>query len=195
MQAAIEISLDYFYGAYLDDPRWAEQMAKVPENEGLPWVEVFRNGLLFCLLSEDEQSLQRLATWIDPDLPFDETSFLLSLQDNSYYKLLAFYLSNQASVDQDLTAMIENSRKRRPKLLLSCLQAIETDDKQAVVLRLQQFLDYFLKTELDSSGFRTFFSIEGTILWHVAKQNGMNISELSDKQMALIITRESLEIE
>jgi hypothetical protein len=193
--AGIEISVDYFYGDYLLDPKWAEQMSKQPDNEYLSWLEVFQNGSLFCLLGNDDENLRRLAQWVEPSLPPNETPYLYSVQDNSYQKLLAEFLATGTTTSKQLRSDVENSRKRRPKLLLSCLDAIEAKDEMQFSKHFKSYLNHFLKSEFYDGGLPCYASIQGTILWHVAARNGINVSDLSEKQHATIITRESLGIE
>lgn len=195
LASGIDIVVDYFFGKHLLIPRWAEQMSKSPQNKQLQWLEPYQYGTLFCLLAHDDERLKRLAEWVEPGLPLDETPNLLSVQDNSYHKLLAEFLSEGTIANEQLREDIVESRKRRPKLLLSCLGAIEASDEQVFVKHFKSYLNHFLKTDFADGGFQRYVSIEGSILWHVASRNGITGSGLSDKQHAVIITRESLGIE
>ena len=84
-EAAKDVCHDYFYGDYLNDEPQASMQRKAADNEDLSWFEMYRLGLLFAFLSKDEDRLQSMVEWIEPWLPFDESSYLLTPQDNDYH--------------------------------------------------------------------------------------------------------------
>ncbi len=192
LKEGLKISLDYFFGDYIEqDENSRFRMLKEPSNENISWFEVYRDGLFLSLLANDSDAEQKLVGYIEPWLPFDESSYLVSVYDNGYHKLLAEYLKEGDIVTTALAGEVENCKKKRPKLLMGCLNAIRNKDAKAFASSLKSFLDYFIKSELGEK-ITTYFSIEGSILWHVAQRAGIEPTGLTDKQMALIMTRKSL---
>jgi len=192
LDQGVALSLEYFYGDYLTNFRSHQKIKKSEKNSHLRWLEVYRFGLLFSLLSQDTESMTKLAEWVEPWLCDNETSFLLSPADNSYHKYLANHLTGRAKGNEDLRASIEKSKKRRPKLLLLCLDAIENKDSAEFKVALKKHLAHFLRYDFEAEDIRMRFSFEGSILWHVAALADITIDGLSSSEMALIMTQESL---
>ncbi len=189
-----KIAVDYFFGEYLDsdEVRKLEDMEKSPDNEYLRWFAVYRNGLHLAHMAEDADAEKTLVDWIEPWLPFDESSYLVSEQDNSYHKLLAEYIKTGRVSNAELIDGIQKSRRKGPKLLLDCLVAIRDKNAKAFSAKLNNYLTYVLKDKEFGTEFTLCFSIEGSILCHVAKRAGIEPTGLNEKQTALIMTRETL---
>ena len=109
--------------------------------------------------------------------------------------MLARYIERSDTAYPDVEASLEAGKLKRTKLLHGCLNSLRAMDAAAVSKSTAEFLKYYLKSEFDSSGIATLFSIEGTIVWHVAQRAGLEITGLSDKARAMIITRETLGID
>lgn len=187
------IAVDYFLGDFIEvDEQSRSEMSKNPEMERLSWFEVHRNGLHLAQLSHDSETEKKLAAWIEPWLPYDESSYLVSTYDNTYHKLLADYIVTGTIVSPDMQEEIESCRKQRPKLLTACLSAICDHDSESFSAHLKKFLAYYLKSEFGKSGIPTYFSIEASILSQVAKRVGIEPTGLNEKQTALIMTRKTL---
>ena len=192
---AARIAVDFFYGEYLKDEKWARNQEKSAENEFLHWFEVYRDGLLMSFLAKDLDAEKKLVDWIEPWLPFDESSYLLTRYDNDYHKLLAEYLKTGNIISVDLQEGIANSKKKRPRELLACLQAIRDRDEAALGKHAKDYLTWFLKTDGFGRRITTYFSVEGSLLREVAQRAGMELVGLNDKQTALIMTRRTLGLE
>ena len=183
------IAIDYFYGTYFDN---RDGFPRAMGKRSGGWLEVYRNGLLLALILCDEETVCKLTDWIDPTLPFDETSHILTVHDNNYHKLLAEFLRPWDAISHNLRESFTQCKLKRPKLLLDCLGSICANDSVKFSSSLADFLIYYKKTQFNKGGFDSLFSIEGSILWHVANRAGIDLKELSQKQSALIMNRESL---
>ncbi len=188
-----KIAIDFFYGDYIQvDNNEGLSMRKNPDNLYLSWYEVYRDGLHLAHMSQDSDAEKKLVDWIEPWLPFDESSYLVSEYDNSYHKLLAEYIKTGQVANSELEGELRNCRKKGPKLLLACLTAICEEDPEAFSASLKKFLACFLKYRDFGKRIATCFSIEASILCHVAKRAGIEPTGLNEKQTALIMTRETL---
>ncbi|MCI0333879.1 MAG: hypothetical protein L0228_11730 [Planctomycetes bacterium] len=166
-------------------------MRKTRDSHNLSWFEVYRGGLLLSFLSKNDAGQRKLVEWIEPWLPFDESSYLVTVHDNTYHKLLAEYIKNGQIDSTALANEIQQCRKQRPKLLFTCLAAIRDRDVSAFNSPLKKVLNDHLKKEFGSR-VASDFCIEATILWHVAQRAGITPADLGEKQAALNMTRESL---
>lgn len=187
-----QIAVDYFYGDWMKlDKDYADMMRKSPKNEDLSWYKMYRDGLFLAFLAEDAGAERKLLEWIEPKLPFDESSLLVTVHDNNVHKLLAEYLKDGEVSSKGLERKTQACKKRRPKLLLACFDAIRAGDEKAFGAAMKKYLSYFIKSEF---GLTSFISIDGSIFWHVAQRAGLDATGLSDREQALIVTRESLEL-
>jgi len=184
------IAIDFFFGDYLKDEKWARNQEKSPDG-GLSWFEEYRDGLFLSMISENTEAEAKLTGWIEPWLPRDESSYLVTEHENHYHKLLAEYLKFGEIKSQHLREEFKSCRKKRPKLLYACLTALLEKDPQSFSAALSKFLDHYLKSDFREA-ITTYFSIEASILCHIAKRAGIEPTGLNEKQTALIITRETL---
>ena len=193
LEEGARVAVDYFYGDYLKKNRDAAYaMKKSPRNNDLSWFSVYRYGLFLSFLSQDVESEHKLIDWIEPSLPFDESMHLVTAQDNDYHKLLAEFIEHDELITKKLVASIQKCRKQRPKLLLACLTALQKRDDKGFVSNLKKFLDYYFKREFGEEGIDSYFSIEASILWFLAEWLDLVPAGLTEKQSALIMTRETL---
>ncbi len=186
-----EIAVDYFFGSYLQDQLWARNQERAPGNVGLSWFEAYRNGLFLSLITLNCEAEKKLIQWIEPWLPFDESSYLVTEYENHYHKLLAEYLKFRKLKTQNLIKEIEGCCNKRPKLLLQSLDALVADNSKSFSKCLSAFTTDYLKSDFRDE-IRTYFSIEASILCLIAARQGITPTGLSEKQTALIMTRETL---
>lgn len=193
LEEGAAIAVNYFYGDYWKSNRdIALARKKSPKNKDLEWFDAYRSGLLLAFLSEDVEAEQKLVDYVEPWLPFDESKWLVSLQDNDYHKLLAQFIKHNEVTNMKLVSGIQSSRKQRPKMLLACLLALEVGDVDTFGKHLKKFLDYYIKCEFGEAGIGSYFSMEASILWYLAEWLEIKPKGFSDKQSALIMTRETL---
>jgi hypothetical protein len=187
------IAVDYFYGDYWKNDRdTAYMMKKSARNKDLSWFEVYRTGLLLAFLSQDAEAELKLIDYVESWLPFDESSYLVTAQDNDYHKLLAEFIEHDEFLTRKLESSIKKCRKQRPRLLLACLIALRDCDVDVFVNNLKKFLNYYYKSEFGEGGIDSYFSIEASILWFLAEWLDLVPTGLTKKQAALIMTRETL---
>ncbi|MGL4513381.1 MAG: hypothetical protein ACRCT8_09850 [Lacipirellulaceae bacterium] len=193
IKQGVRVAVDYFYGDYLrTDEKAARMMCKAPDNESLSWCEVHREGLLLAILAEDPEAERRLVEWVEPWLPFDGGGYAVKPEDNAFHKLLAEHLREGRFVTPALREAILAKRSKRPKLLLACLEAVQAGDGVAFAKGFREYLAYFLKSDFDQRGFESLFSVDGSILVEVARRAGIEPTGLSEKESALLMTRQTL---
>jgi hypothetical protein len=187
-----EIAVDYFYGDFLQtNTNVAFRQRKAPDNNSLSWFDVYRDGLFLTYLAKNDMARRKMIEWIEPWLPFDSGSYFVTVHDNNYHKLLAEFLRDGKITSHELEQEFGKCRKTGPKLMFACLTAIRENNAEAIALPLKKLLDNYLKTDY-YKGSSTLSCAEGSIIWHVARDAGLDVNGLSEKQAALIMTRESL---
>ena len=197
IQRAIELgnrlATEYFYGQHIHQEPWRSTMRKEGSNEDLSWLVVFREGLLLSTLCDNKETQVSLANWLEKDVPFDESSYLLKEADNAYYKLLASYLRGDG-LDTGLVEQIQSTWIKRPRLLLDCVAALEMANEKQLQSAMKKYLSHYIKSELCKSGFPTLFCIDASIIYNLAVKSNLNIAGLNEKQHSIIMTRNSLGI-
>ena len=93
-----------------------------------------------------------------------------------------------------MISAIEESRNKRAKMLYGCLQEVVARDEAAFHEELDKYLKRYLRVELKDESIDEWISLDGTILWHVARNHGLQAPKLGEKEAALIVTAESLGI-
>ncbi|MGL4513383.1 MAG: hypothetical protein ACRCT8_09860 [Lacipirellulaceae bacterium] len=185
------VAIDYFYGEYLrTDEDAARMMRKAPDST-LDWFVVCHRGLLLAMLAQDREAERRLLEWVEPWLPFDDSG-KATPEDDAYLKLLAEHLREGRFVTMPLRDAIVANRSKRPKLLLACLEAVQAGDGVAFAKGFREYLAYFLKSDFGDGGFTGRFSVDGSILVEVARRAGIEPTGLSEKESALLMTRQTL---
>ena len=187
------VAYEYYYGQHIHEEPWRSEIDKNKSDGSVSWLVVFREGLLLSILGDNKKTQISLANWLEKDVPFDESSYLLTEADNAYYKLLASFLRGDA-FDSDLIKQIQSTRKKRPRLLLDCIAALDTRDEKQLQSALKKYLSYYIKSELSKSGFPTMFCIDASIIYNLAMKSNLNIDSLNEKQHSIIMTRNSLGI-
>jgi hypothetical protein len=190
MKLLVKLSCDFFSGNWIDYPVTLDPISFKKE---MSWVDTFRRGVLVALILCDEKSITNIASWTDGDYSNDELDY--SKADIEYYVTLGQFLKgkNLSELKQQIDTIKKQSRKR-PKLLLEVLEAIVCQDNSIFLNRFLEYCKYFDKKECDKEDFLLFKNIntDGSILWNLAKTQGLEIPELPEEIMDRIMTCESI---
>jgi hypothetical protein len=188
----VPIALDYFFGPWRDAYHfYAKPWDRVQCRRRLEWVAAYREGLLCALLLDDGAAVLRLADWPGPDVNRKDLDFTPA--DMDYYILMARHLKGSPTPESPkLVASIEGGTKQRAKKLLKALQAIEACDSPRFGASLTRYLKHFwgYEAELDELGRSV--SMDGSILWQVARRAGLRLPALAIEQQDLIVTQQCL---
>ncbi|MCA9232700.1 MAG: hypothetical protein KDA57_18770 [Planctomycetales bacterium] len=195
---AAEIAIDYFEGDWRDEyvylsDNGPRKLTREQCRKKLDWIETYREGLMWSLCFDLEEPLQRLLAWPGTDLPFDDGTFRLTKEDNKYHVILARCLRGESlSKNSRLVSGIQESSRIRPKRLLEILEKVLLGDTPGFAKKFAQWVNAFRKQEFNAQQIWLVFSIEATILWHVARRYGLELPEQPLELLDLIVRQETL---
>lgn len=201
VKVGVDLCLGYFFGDwreaydfYLGDD-FEKTLNRDECRRKLGWDIEFHAGLTLSLLADDDNAIRNLAGWVDWDL-IEYIEYIgppITLNDFKYYVILGMYLSGR-SLDSCESAMndILNGRNRRPKLLLRTLLAIHERDEVAFRKLFIEYVKYYRKQEIEFGSLPECYSIQATILWAVARREGLIVSDPPEDIMELVVTPESI---
>ena len=150
------------------------------------WVDPFRRSVFWSACLHDWACAQRLSAY-----PSETTLDTISERKSEapWYQLLAAYLRGDATerdfaIDlqpigepsakpKSFERLIEEGRSRRLKLLSAVLRAIRDKDAVATQRCLEDYLAYYRKTEFPRPSLEEKVSVDGSILVHLAEQEGL----------------------
>lgn len=184
-----KLAEDYLFGdwrkAYF---RFGETLDEAQCREQLSWVDEFRSGLLLALIVNDSEIAKTLSSYLegvvreaDPD------------EDGDYLTLLAHLISGEPSTKYPgLLAQIEHGRRKQPRLLLKAALAWEEQDGFEFQKALIEVIKHFRSKNFDPKSFVHSASVDGSILWNLARLSGLKFEPLREELMEYIITDKSL---
>ena len=189
--AVISTTLDYFYGP------WREAGVivtgeRVPSEEfsrRVPSLQEYRYGLVCAVLADDGEAIERLARAVGslvqwPDVDVAESGLWRHLGPREYavHVLLARWLAGRTPAESpELVESVRAGRGDRAKLLLKAFEAL-SGDREGFAPALLEYVSYF--QDYDFDGYLNKYvgpeasSIEGSILWHVARRAGCPLPDL-----------------
>lgn len=142
--------------------------------------------LLCALLVDDENSISRVIAWPDVDLPVDDALGDLTSADNKYHIYLAMRLRGDPPEKfKSVAEAIRAGKRPRALLLLNAADALLTNDAPLFAEHLKHVVSNWRKTIERNTAPRV--SIEGSILWHVARRRGVALPELPEKLDDLVL--------
>ncbi len=168
------------------------------DEDDLHWVEVFRYGVFFALLGSDFDSAKKFGHWVKPHFPHDETMFDFTKSDNIYFKLLGNLIAAptlNTPTETVKQAQLTDCREKRCSNLYTSLIAIFNNDAATFEVSITNLLKSYLSSGLDRDCLDSFFSIDGTTLWLLARFYEIRLPNLPEKLNSLIVTRETLGLE
>jgi hypothetical protein len=178
----------YLYGGWREGYREfpnSNRLTAAEARRELPWIDPYREGLLLALLSDDERALARIVAWPAEDLPVDDGTLDLTGMDNKYHVWLAGRLRGEGM--DDLAGVIRAGKRARAVLLLETAEAVFAGDGAGAAKRLKKLGGNFRKSGFRTNRMDASVSVEGTILWHVARRRGMTLGGLTAGVMDLIV--------
>jgi hypothetical protein len=194
-----DVAVDYFCTDWWqNDERDRLLMDKKNHKKNrLDWVDPFSWGLLLGFLCERWDDLERVCDWVEADIKSGEKGEDFEEELVDLYRCLAAGLRTKPMPGlEQVEARILKSRKKRPKLLFQAWDAARSGNQAS-------FHDAFLKAiQHHESGFdptsREFRAPIQRIAPHhsvvalAARRKGMTLPELTPRQNAFLISRESL---
>jgi hypothetical protein len=196
LNKGFEITIDYFctdwWKHHPDDRR---NMNKNGRSGSLRWVKVFAPGMLFGLLLEQWESLEKVCDWVEakcrPEFQGDEIEpELLNIHKSVAAALRTTPFKGLDKVEQE----IFKCRTKRPKLLLQALidarNGDQTSFNESFLKALENQYEQYPRDERLLA--RECVSIHHNVVGLTAKRLGMQWPELPPHLSAMLMTRESL---
>lgn len=206
-----KLSGQFFYGNWRDEFVNWEDDGNLPDptkpwlksgpltvaecRDQLGWIDILRHGLFWALFFDDAEQLAKLVAWPDTDLREDEGLDDLTKADCDYYVMLCKWLRGKPfDPDGPLTASIHSGTKKRPKLLLVTLRAIVRGDGPAYGKAMLDHLKHYQKSGFHTRSIRRCVSLDGSILWQVARRRGLPQPALPEALEHLVLSHATLPV-
>lgn len=188
------LAAEYFLGD------WREAWAKANPTFVVPrthpefgWYDIWRWGLIFALVMDDEASLQALSTWVGNDLVHDEGLCDATTGDNQFLILLGFLFSDRTPHERyEQRQSVLESEGYKGRLCLGLLEAIEDSDRITIREQFSRLAHHNKNREFRDDRPDHAVMIEGTMLWHIARRNNVHLDDLPVDVMDRIIRQETL---
>ena len=185
------VAADYFFGewrggyrSFADDPPLTRESAR----RELPWMDPYREALLLTLLIDDDRGIERVTSWPGDDLRHDEGTLDLPAMFTTYHIHLARLLRNAPAAELAASsAKLRDQPGNRIAALLAAVEAAFTGDAAAFAKALKQHLTSYRKHTFRVGRMDAAISIEGSILWHVARRRGLALPELPEKLSDIVL--------
>lgn len=179
----------YFFGVWRDSFDWlhGEHFDRAKARTNLPWIDLYRSALAIALSLDDGESADTLWEWPGADLPFDEGLDDLTEEDNAYQIWLASRVRGEPAPTRDAQLpIVVDGKRRRPKLAQATAQALFDRDTVAFTKALTAQLRNHRQHEFNTKQLDGAICLEATVLWHLAKRQGLGTEEPSAELMVFI---------
>lgn len=208
------IAFEYFWGNWRDgyqpcpkivyDP-WHGESFEIPEanrpcysreacRNRLTWDNEFIEGLLCAFWTNDLTNITKLSQWVDSDL-IEDSYFESHIMDAWILIILGKFIHKKTlSGSEFILDKIRNSKRRRAKLLLDIIQAIDQKNHEDFSKTIISYIKFFIKNETDATISLHLGTISeiASLLWETARYFEIELPILSEEIMDRIITRESI---
>jgi hypothetical protein len=187
--------LYYLFGPWREKfPLGREVLNRKQARAKLTWITHYRDALPMALSLSDWESADRLLEWPGPDLNDDQGFDLnLTAEDNAYQIWLAMRLRGESGSKVDARRDLIARRSRpRPKLLALAADALFAEKPDQFAKTLADYLTYYRQREIDlrrDPGMRVVWqgiSLDGTVLWHLARRRELGKIKLPKELMIMI---------
>jgi hypothetical protein len=167
----LEYAIDYFFGEWRKanpiDGKIGEDFLK----KGESWIREFRASILWGTYIGEWEKVKEISKYPD-DLSMLEN--LESKEMRAWYTALAIFLREGTLKNADkYIEIIEAGKKKREKLLINVLRSIVEKDLEKFNKEFRVYLKYYKAHEC--KGIHDKLAIDGTILFNIAKHNGMPV--------------------
>lgn len=201
IETAAQLGVDLFCGSWRDHALLHSGKVlnrKQCRAEFDQWIDSFRIALFFALINQNQQQAAQIASYIGDDLDPDEGSWDRVENDRLAYWLISEFVG-QNKAPKKAADTIKKGRAKRPKLLLALLEAIQQQDAAAFDKPLGELVKLFRDNEMkltkrDINTVRIVTSIDASVMWNLARFNGLEVGALADDVADHVITSESVAI-
>lgn len=201
LERGFDVAVDYFCGDWWNDDEDAQEfLDKTTHRDNLEWVTEFTHSLLLGLLSERWDDVSRICSWVEADLVPEYMGGFFEPELVHVYRSIAAGLRSSPMPGLDMVErQILNCRLERPKVLFRAWQAARARDQsqfeKAFVDAVAHFGRYFDPEHSERCDYAAPFdwiAPHHSVVAMAAVRLGMRLPQLTPKQEAWIMTRESL---
>jgi hypothetical protein len=201
IEKGFDVAVDFFCGDWWKANDFEIEALDKSRNDGnLRWVSEFTCGLLLGLLSDRWDDVGRVCSWVETDLAPEYMGGFFEPELVHVYRSIAASLRAEPMPGlEDVEEEILKCRLQRPKVLFEAWRAARAGDQLAFentfIKSLEHFDRYFDPEHAERSDYAMPFywiAPHHTVVALAAKRLGMRLPELTPKQEAWIMTRESL---
>lgn len=169
----------------------SKRMDKDREDRELVWYDVLTSALFFGGLLGRWNELAAICAWFDKSI---EPEYQAGTVEDEYMQLficIAGSLSPQPMIGADeLIATIKKCRSKRPRLLCAAWEAANTGDQAAFDKAFKESVNHFLSKPANGQVY-DWVAIPQSVVLFIAEYRGLKCPSLSEKQQAVIVTRQS----
>jgi hypothetical protein len=168
-------AIDYFYGKWRSesltdektiDPIWWKRRGT--------WVDEFRHAIAWASCLGEWDKIAKIAEYPTPEcveyLPIKVNPHL-----SCYLCLAAVIRGENLDPYKKYVDIIERGTKRKEKLMLEVLKAIESKDKDSFEKTFLDYMKFYKQKEFPKDDFDDKVSFDGTILFNIAKHNNLQV--------------------
>jgi hypothetical protein len=198
LERGFRVAVDYFCEDWwTKDEDDRKVMDKSHKENHLQWIEPFSRSLLIGLLQEQWDDLARICAWVEADILPEYTGGDFEDELVDLYRSLAAGLRPEPmSGLEEVEARICKCRKKRPKLLFQAWDAARSGNQtafnDAFVKAMKHFDSLFDDKSPNLRSPMFWIAQHHSIVALAARRKGMKLPELTPRQNAFLVSRESL---
>jgi hypothetical protein len=193
----VDVAIDYFFGTWWkESDMYGTMLDKRRPDRDLIWFTPFSCGLLLALLSDRMEDAAKLCSWVEPGLKPEYLGGELEDEVCGLYMCMASrLLSERLEGIDDIEESIKKCRARRPRLLYNAWRAASIGDQTAFNKGFKDSMQHFAKKYHEAQMVTDWIAQHQSVIWLIAKKQGLTFPPLSEKLAAMVISRESLGFE
>lgn len=172
------LAVDYFCGPWRDAYQpWDDDETTIWDRKTcraeFQWVDPYRDGLICAFYIDDRAAVMKILSYTAGGaLGEDEGTLDRTADDCAFYELLGAYGVGDTSLMQRQLDVVRNSKRRRVKLLTAMFESMLGGDAKIFAKATNKYLAGYMKTEHRTNRLDAAISLDGTIMWHLAKLAG-----------------------
>jgi hypothetical protein len=184
------LTIEYLFGSWRDGFLYFDERLSASEARAQwEWIDEYHTALMWALILGDEASLKRITAWVGPDLPNHGGGFDLHPEDLAFHIILGQHLHGSVPLSANpLRDRITTGRRTRPKYALAAADAIFAGASADSRIAFHRYLKRYYEKDFEVPNISLSVCTDGTILWHLARRHGIDVTPTEPELRALIIT-------
>ena len=172
-QPMLDYAMDLFFGDWRNEAPWDGKIgAEYWKRDN--WIGQYREVVLWGACIGEWDKVKEISKY--PDELTMAAQPWETKEKKAWYTVLAIYLRDESLKNADkYIKIIEAGKKKREKLLLSVLRAIIDKNTGRFDKEFRVYLKYYKAHEYPQHSYPDKLAIDGTIMFNIAKHQGMNV--------------------